>query len=54
MIWGYPLEGTFARVISPTLHGFEKFPEPRLGFLACEKSTLKHKQFSSVWIEGER
>ena len=53
MIWGYPLEDSLARVISPTLHDFEKIPEPRLGFLACEKSTLKHKQFSSVWIEGE-
>ena len=51
MIWGYPLEGTFARVISPTLHVFEKLSEPILGFLACDKFTLKHKQFSSGWVE---
>lgn len=54
MIWGYPLEGTFARVISPTLHVFEKIPEPRLGFLACEKFTLKYKKISSDWVEAER
>ncbi len=29
---GHLLEGTFRCVISPTLHGFEKFTEPNLGF----------------------
>jgi hypothetical protein len=41
---GHLLEGTFCCVSSPTLHDFEKISEPNLGFLACNKSTLKRKK----------
>jgi hypothetical protein len=54
MIWGHPLEGTFFCVSSPTLHAFRNSQTPNLGFLACEKSTLKHKEFSPVSLIRER